>query len=156
MTQNGDFSCETLEERYATEHVGGAFNAKIIPKPLPVDQALKDATLGAATAETSQYLEGADFEPYIKHDTILPENKRHRTFTPAKPSPVVTTTPGSIIPKVFVPSAFPLFGPIPQNAPPPPTPIFWNTDPDIWQELTGSIPPGYDFIGQIYWDSQHK
>ena len=142
MTQNGDFSCETLEERYATEHVGGAFNAKIIPKPLPVDQALKDATLGAATAETSQYLEGADFTPYIWHDDILPENKRHRFFTPAKQPSGGTGMPGKPIARVFVPTPFqPLVTP-PHKLPP----ITWDTYPDIWdQDKT---------IVQIVWNQQ--
>ena len=133
-------NCDTLEERYATNHVGGAFNAKNIQKPKSIDQALKDATIGGDSAQ-SLMTEGMTLDRYINHDDILPENKRHPFFPAAKPEPAGVGRPSKPQSRPFVPTPQRPFPPIPDNPRPP---IYWNTDSDIWD---------FDkLIGQIYWD----
>lgn len=65
---------ETLEGRYATDHVGGAYDAKNIQKPRSTEKILADATMGKKPEE-SLYVEGLNTEKYTRHDEIIPEVK---------------------------------------------------------------------------------
>ena len=194
---------DVLENRYASLHVGGAFDAKNIPKPKTIEQSLNDATFGRHTDE-SLMIDGIDLTRYIRHDDIIPEKKsppalENRIIKPKRietkptirvvilpPSPALvgyhksnfspeipeakrgirtpsikptsfgqnmrsTSTrtetgsgkPGVPKPKLFIPTP-----PLPfEIVPGPKPPIFWNTDPDMW-DYTGFR------IGQTFWDSQ--
>ena len=72
---------DVLENRYASEHVGGAFDAKNLSQPKSVEQALTDATFGRKP-DQSLMLEGQDTRRYIKHDDIIPEANTQSTSGP--------------------------------------------------------------------------
>ena len=63
MADNVDLPGEILETRYATQHVGGAFDAKNIQKPKTIEKALEDTRWSKDL--TSTYLDGFDPTPYI-------------------------------------------------------------------------------------------
>jgi hypothetical protein len=88
MAQINPVLPDVLENRYASEHVGGAFNAKNIPKPKSTEQALLDATFGRKPEE-SLMLEGQDTRRYIKHDEIIAEIPSQVSFGPRGVQPVV-------------------------------------------------------------------
>ena len=104
MCMADDSLGDVLENRYANEHVGGAFDAKHIPKPKTIAQAQDAATMGRK-ADESLMLEGLNTERYIWHDTILAEKPQQPVYNQrgvepkvAKPantplrSPVITKT----------------------------------------------------------------
>ena len=159
-----------LETRYATSHAGGAFDAKNIQKPKSVKESLEKATLGK-TSDKSLMVEGLDTTKYIKRDDILGQKKQDPTFVdrrilpnsvelrPAtravKLQPVLigqnsrrlikrpeegNGDPGTPTPRPFTPKQV-KFGPLVELK----LPIYWNTDPDIWNLNK--------IIGQVYWDS---
>lgn len=156
---------ETLESRYSTDHVGGAFNAKNIQKPRPTEKILKEATLGKNPDE-SMMLDGLNLDRYRRHDDILPENKVAPVLVPRKvppksvtnivsgggpigirpivkkPDPGGSGMPGVPLPKPPVLVGPPPFGPVIRL----PISIYWNTDPDKW-DFSGSR------FGQTFWDS---
>ena len=97
MANSRDSLGETLEGRYATEHVGGAFNAKVIPKPRPSAQIESDATMGRKEPD-SLYAEGLSTERYKGEDVVISQPKQ----SPVLQSPVVTqatVTPGQSDPR---------------------------------------------------------
>lgn len=113
---------DVLENRYALEHVGGAFDAKNLSAPHTVDQALKAATFGRNVNE-SLMLKGQDTRRYIKHDEIVPVVKKQGvSFLPTnysigtirpkpltRPSrPVAMASPGQFKrEKIFLPGVVP-------------------------------------------------
>ena|SRR3989304_5285691 len=117
-----------VETRYDEQHVGSAFDAKNIPKLKPIDVSLK-----ASLKETlvSKFIDGVSFERYG-----IPK------FHSVRPEPKGKGRVGVPVPKPFTPTPPPV---IPDPIPGPSLPIFWNTDPDIW-DLTSL------FIGPEYWN----
>jgi hypothetical protein len=127
-----DLPGEILETRYATQHVGGAFDAKNIPKPKTIEKAAEDARWNKDL--TSIYLVGFNPTPYVGPPKIVA----------GKIEPIGTGIPGIYLPKPFTPTPPGPFGPLidaPLQA------IVWDTDLDNW-EYSGSAP-----IGQTFWDS---
>ena len=125
-----DLPGQVLETRYATQHVGGAFDAKNLPKPKTIEKALEDARWTKYTG--SLYLIGFDPTPYPGQ----PKPRR------GKPEPAGRGLPGNYLPKPFIPTPPKPFGPLINL----PTFIYWDTDPDMWNQ-TGSN------IGQAFWDN---
>jgi len=128
-----DLPGEILETRYATQHVGGAFDAKNLQKPKTIEKAARDARWNT---DKSIYLVGFDSTPYIGQPKVVE----------GKPDPAGSGLPGSYLPKPFTPTPPKPFGPLIDA---PPIPIFWHTDPDYWYD-TGSII--IDRVGQTFWD----
>lgn len=120
---------QILESRYATQHVGGAFNAKNLSRPKTIEKAIEDARWTKNTG--SMYLMG--FDP-----TRYPYQSKPRT---GKPEPVGSGLPGNYLPKPFIPTPPQPFGPLIRL----PITIFWNTDPDTWDQPNSNI-------GQSFWD----
>ena len=126
-----DLPGQVLEERYATQHVGGAFDAKNLPSPKTIPKALEDARWTKYTG--SLYLIGFNPTPYGQPKISLG----------GKSDPVGSGLPGSYLPRPFTPTPPGPFGPLidaPLKA------ITWDTDPDMWDQ-TGS------YVGQAFWDS---
>jgi len=115
-----DLPGETLETRYATSHVGGAFDAKNIQLPKTLPKALEDAMWRKYTG--SLYIEGLDTTPYGAGDT-------KRRFITIKLKPVGSGLPGRYIPAPFIPTPA-VFGPLIRM----PVTIYWDTDSDIWDQ----------------------
>lgn len=104
MSNDADLG-DVLENRYAKSHVGGAFDAKYIPKPRTVEKALTSATMGRKSDE-SLMIEGLSLDKYVKHDEIISEKKYQPSLnvrnvkvkTPdAKPSFRTNTVQPSIV-----------------------------------------------------------
>jgi hypothetical protein len=101
MCMADDSLGDVLENRYATEHVGGAFDAKHIPKPKSIEQAQDAATMGRK-ADESLMLQGLNTERYLWHDTILEE----------KPQQSLYGAKRGVEPKVAKPANTPLRSPV--------------------------------------------
>lgn len=92
---------DVLENRYASNHVGGAFDAKNIQKPKSLQALQEDVTMGRKVDE-SLMLEGLNTERYVRHDTILEE----------KPQQSLYGVKRSVEPKVAKPANVPLRSPV--------------------------------------------
>ena len=136
MANNNDLPGETLEGRYITDHVGGAFNAKVIKKPRPTSKVLEDATLGSVKANKSLLVSGLDTERYGPNEGVGSRNISRKPEPSGKGKPGFGSRP-------FIPTPAKPF--IPAVIPTPPTVIYWNTNPDVWDDES--------LDGQIYWDS---
>lgn len=90
---------ETLEGRYATDHVGGAFNAKNIQKPRATDKILESATLGSRKADESLLVEGLSTERYRGEDRVIPETKQAPVLQ-SRVVPPASITPGQSVPRL--------------------------------------------------------
>lgn len=64
-----DLPGQVLEERYATQHVGGAFDAKNLPKPKSIEKATEDARWDKDL--TSIYLIGFDSTLYTSQPKVI-------------------------------------------------------------------------------------
>ena len=128
MTDIVDLPGEILETRYATQHVGGAFDAKNLPLPKTIPKALEDARWTKYTG--SLYLVGFNPTPYIGQPKV----------TVTRTEPVGSGMPGNYLPKPFTPTPPKPFGPLIKIL----DPIYWNTDPDIWDQDK--------VVGQSVWD----
>ncbi len=126
-----DLPGQVLEERYATQHVGGAFDAKNLPKPKTVEKALEDARWSKYTG--SLYLIGFNALPYLGQPKVVA----------SKAEPQGSGQPGRYLPPPFTPTPPQPFGPLIDL----PTLIYWNTDPDEWDG------DDIDRHGQTFWDS---
>jgi hypothetical protein len=114
--------------RYGVEHVGGTFDAKNIPRPDPLEVAMKVASLKESGLSSLAPV-GLSSERYG-----VPK------FTATRPEPKgkgKIDAPGRGTPRLRYPVySTPVSGPG--------QPVFWNTDPDIW-DIT-------KLIGPEYWD----
>jgi len=125
-----DLPGEVLETRYATQHVGGAFDAKNLPKPKTIEKAAKDARWNN---NISIYLVGFNSLPYLGQPKVVA----------SKVEPQGSGQPGRYLPSPFTPTPPEPFGPLINL----PTFIYWNTDPD---DFDGN---DIDRKGQTFWDS---
>jgi hypothetical protein len=69
MCMADDSLGDVLENRYVNEHVGGAFDAKHIPKPKSIAQAQDAATMGRKASE-SLMLDGLSIDKYVESRTV--------------------------------------------------------------------------------------
>ena len=91
---------ETLEGRYATEHVGGAFNAKVIPKPRPSEKIESDATMGRIEPN-SLYVENLSTERYKGEDVVISQPKQSPVLQSRAVLPP-SVTPGQSVPRTSI------------------------------------------------------
>jgi len=124
-----DLPGQVLEERYATQHVGGAFDAKNLPKPKTAEKAAEDARWDKDL--TSIYLVGFDSTLYIGQPKVVA----------SKAEPDGSGMPGRYLPATFSPTPPEPFGPLINL----PTFIYWDSDPDVWDSP--------QMVGQAFWDS---
>lgn len=115
--------------RYDVEHVGGAFDAKNIPKPEPLETALKVASLKESGL--------SDLAPV----GLSAQRYGVPKFSATRPEPGGkgrVDVPGARSATLRQPDR----GPAP--IPGPHMPVFWQTDPDIWDYTK--------LVGPEYWD----
>lgn len=126
-----------VQVRYNKEHVGGAFDAKNIPRPAAVDAALEVESLKeSALSSLAPSISSATRYGVPKFSATRPEPGGKGKMDPPGQRPFTPRQPVRI-PVVSGPRM----------------PVFWNTDPDIW-DLTKLVGPefwnGPDVNGPVY------
>lgn len=126
-----------VQVRYNKEHVGGAFDAKNIPRPEDIDVAMKVESLKESMISSLSPVGISSMRYGVpKFISRKPEPRGKGKIDP----------PGQ---RPFIPRQ-PVEKPIISG---PHMPVFWNTDPDIW-DLTKLVGPefwdGPDVNGPVY------